>query len=407
MSVQTAKRASRSRRARGRRRPARSNLLELLRPRDNRPATALDALRAVVGNLTSPLPRVLVSVDPDTDDDDELDAEGGPGRADTGAEPGVRLAASQEWPERKRKRKGPAKVICFANQSGGSGKTTSAATLAYILSERGFKVLVVDLDPQHDSCHIFGYTYPDQICGICLDSFKVKEEVSRGRVQRVPVENCLTGHKPEAHPNMFDVLVHGNFSIKEAIRPALVAASQPIPGLDIALSSEDLSDADTNFASMSMAEMLLNTALDDVRELYDYILIDSPASKSKSMINILVASDFVIANVKPELKEIRAVEALLRSVATVNLHLRKDNPVQLGGVLVGCLPSKKDGIIYQQWADQVPIMYPGKELPNVPRTVAVTQSYTNRVVLPVWAPRHKATIAFGKIADVLTTRKVF
>ncbi len=411
MSVLNDRRVSRARRpARGHQRPAFTAPAGPARPAGHRPPPAPDAMRAVLSNYARALPRVLNVLDVDAEfDEDDLNVSGMAGRADIGAAVGARAAASAGWPQRKRKRKGtdPARVVCFANQSGGSGKTTSATALGYLLSERGYRVLLIDLDPQHDACHIFGYTYPDQICGICLDSFAVNEQVTRRGIERIPVGECATGHKPEPHPNMFDVLINGNFGIKEAIRPALVQADQPIPGLDVALASTDLSAADKNFAQIVGAEVQLNSALDEVRHEYDYILIDSPASLGTLMVNILVASDFVIACVRAEQKELRAVEELLRTIGTVNLHLRKSSPLELGGVLVAGLPSKRDGVIYQEWAAQVGVMYPGKDLPNVPRTAKVTQSYTNRVVLPVWAPRHAASRAYNDIIDALLKRRVF
>jgi len=409
MSVLTANRGVAARAARGRRKesapPAR------MRPGDGRPAANSHVLHALINDYARPVP-VLLSIDTTEDiefDEDDMGNAGMAGRAEVGAAVGARAAASEDWPQRTRKRKSndPARVVCFANQSGGSGKTTSATALGYILAERGYKVLLIDLDPQHDACHIVGYTYPDQICGICLDSFAVQMVATRRGIERQPVSDCVSGHKPDPHPNMFDVLINGSVGITEAIRPALVQAEQPIPGLDIALASTDLSAADKNFAQIMAAEVQLNSALDDVRHEYDYVFIDSPASLGTLMVNILVASDYVIACVKAEQKELRAVEELLRTIATVNLHLRKVSPLELGGVLVAGLPSKRDGVIYREWADQVPLMYPGKELPNVPRTAKVTQSYTNRVVLPVWAPRHPATRAYGDIADTLLKRKVF
>jgi chromosome partitioning protein len=306
-------------------------------------------------------------------------------------------AAVLAEPQRPRRRD-RAVVVCFANQSGGSGKTTSATSIARRLTLLGHRVLLVDLDPQHDACHLFGYEYPDQLCGACGELFKLDE---RDR----PTGECSAAPSHVPYPTMFDVLINGNFDLPEATVPALLAAEVPIENLTIALSSGLLAGADKNFASMIGAETRLDRALEKARGEYDYILIDSPASLGTLMVNILVASDSVIACVKPGYKEIKAIEELLRTISTVNQALRRGlTQLALGGVLVVDLPGS--GRLYQDSAKLVEEDYPGLALPNVPRTIRVPEAFAQQVVLPDWAPRSAAYAAYVKIVDRLFERGV-
>src|SRR5215212_2361528 len=133
--------------------------------------------------------------------------------------------------------KGPpmARVIAFANQKGGVAKTTTTLNLGVAFAEQGLKVLLVDLDPQGNLTMSQGLN-PDSI-----------------------------------ERSMFDVLVH-RLPIQEVIQHTEV---------ELALSS------------MIGRERALEKALAEVKESYDYVLIDTPPSLGLLTINALVASSGV------------------------------------------------------------------------------------------------------------------
>src|SRR6516162_5824313 len=136
-----------------------------------------------------------------------------------------------------------ARTIAFANQKGGVAKTTTTLNLGVALAEQGQRVLAVDLDPQGNLTMSQGWN-PDEI-----------------------------------DRSMFDVLVH-RLPISEIVRQNEI---------DVAVSSIDLAGAELALASMIGRERALEKALMEVRENYDWVLIDTPPSLGLLTINALVA----------------------------------------------------------------------------------------------------------------------
>src|SRR6267154_5114027 len=135
---------------------------------------------------------------------------------------------------RARSDRGPSvgRVIAFANQKGGVAKTTTTLNLGVALAEKGKRVLAIDLDPQGNLTMSQGWN-PDEI-----------------------------------ERSMFDVLVH-RLPISEIIRTHEI---------DVAVSSIDLAGAELALASMMGRERALEKALLPVRDVYDWIMIDTPPS---------------------------------------------------------------------------------------------------------------------------------
>src|SRR6059058_732033 len=188
---------------------------------------------------------------------------------------------------RARTDRGPslARVIVFANQKGGVAKTTTTLNLGVALAEKGLKVLAIDLDPQGNLTMSQGWN-PDEI-----------------------------------ERSNFDVLVH-KLPITEIIRRG---------ELDVAVSSIDLAGAELALSSMIGRERALEKALLPVREVYDYILIDTPPSLGLLTINALVAASGVIVPVQCEYLSLRGLVQLENTLAMIRENL---NPaVEIVGIL--------------------------------------------------------------------------
>jgi len=184
-----------------------------------------------------------------------------------------------------------AKVIAFANQKGGVAKTTTTLNLGVALKEAGKRVLIIDLDPQGNLTMSQGMN-PDVI-----------------------------------ERSMFDVLVH-RVPISDVIHTVEV---------DIAVASIDLAGAELALSALIGRERALEKALVEVRDKYDYILLDTPPSLGLLTINAFVAADGVIVPVQCEYLSLRGLVQLENTLAMVRENLNPAVRVQ------GIVPTMYDG----------------------------------------------------------------
>ncbi len=177
------------------------------------------------------------------------------------------------------------RVIVFANQKGGVAKTTTTLNLGVAFMELGHRVLIVDLDPQ--------------------GNLTMSQGMNPDAIER----------------SMFDVLVH-RLPISEIIHKAEV---------DVAVSSIDLAGAELALSAMIGRERALEKALIEVRDTYDYVLIDTPPSLGLLTINAFVAATGVIVPVQCEYLSLRGLVQLENTLAMVRENLNPE--VKIEGIL--------------------------------------------------------------------------
>ena len=178
-----------------------------------------------------------------------------------------------------------AQVIAFANQKGGVAKTTTTLNLAVAFKERGFNVLVIDLDPQ--------------------GNLTMSQGLNPDTIER----------------SMYDVLVH-----RIPIEDIIVERE-----IDLAVSSIDLAGAELALSSQIGRERALEKALAPVLDRYDYILIDTPPSLGLLTINAFVAAGGVIVPVQCEYLSLRGLVQLENTLAMVRENLNPE--VEIIGIL--------------------------------------------------------------------------
>ncbi len=184
-----------------------------------------------------------------------------------------------------------ADVIAFANQKGGVAKTTTTLNLGVALSEQGKRVLLIDLDPQ--------------------GNLTMSQGMNPDAIER----------------SMFDVLVH-RIPISDVIHTVEV---------DIAVASIDLAGAELALSALIGRERALDKALVEVRDKYDFILIDTPPSLGLLTINAFVAANGVIVPVQCEYLSLRGLVQLENTLAMVRENLNPEVRVQ------GIVPTMYDG----------------------------------------------------------------
>jgi chromosome partitioning protein len=197
---------------------------------------------------------------------------------------------------------GETQVIVLANQKGGVAKTTTTLNLGVAFAEQGFKVLLIDLDPQGNLTMSQGLN-PDTI-----------------------------------EHSMFDVLVH-RMPISQVIETREV---------DIAVSSIDLAGADMALSSQIGRERALEKGLAPVRDNYDFILIDTPPSLGLLTINAFVAATGVLVPVQTEYLSLRGLVQLENTLSMVRENL---NPKVS---IIGIVPTMYDKrITHSREADEI------------------------------------------------------
>jgi chromosome partitioning protein len=196
----------------------------------------------------------------------------------------------------------PVEILALANQKGGVAKTTTTLNLGVAFAERGYRVLLIDLDPQ--------------------GNLTMSQGLNPDTIER----------------SMFDVLVN-RMPIQEVIERREV---------DIAVSSIDLAGADMALSSQIGRERALQKALAPIMDSYDYILMDTPPSLGLLTINAFVAATGVIVPVQTEYLSLRGLVQLENTLAMVRENL---NPKV---EIVGILPTMYDRrLTHSREADEI------------------------------------------------------
>ncbi|MDR7000009.1 AAA family ATPase [Neobacillus niacini] len=187
------------------------------------------------------------------------------------------------------------KVIAIANQKGGVGKTTTSVNLGACLAYIGKRVLLVDIDPQGNATSGIG-------------------------IEKAEVEQCI-----------YDVLVD-DVEVKNVIKASSVENLYAVPA------TIQLAGAEIELVPTISREVRLNRALGEVKDQFDYIIIDCPPSLGLLTINALTASDAVLIPVQCEYYALEGLSQLLNTVRLVQKHLNQD--LKIEGVLLTMLDAR-------------------------------------------------------------------
>lgn len=180
------------------------------------------------------------------------------------------------------------RIIAVANQKGGVGKTTTSINLAACLAEKGKKVLAVDMDPQGNLTS-----------GLGVDKDSVEKSIYE--------------------------LIIGEVDIKEVIN------KEVLENLDIIPTSIDLSAVEIELIGVDDKEYILRNAIDQVKDQYDFVIIDCPPSLSMLTINAMTTADSVIVPIQCEYYALEGLSQLIHTVELVKDRL--NSKLEIEGVV--------------------------------------------------------------------------
>ena len=187
------------------------------------------------------------------------------------------------------------RTIAIANQKGGVGKTTTTFNLGVALANMGKKVLLVDADPQGDLTTYMGWYEPDKLWHT-LSSL------------------------------MSQVMKFEDINTQEAIL-------KHKEGVDLLPSNLDLSQTEVDLVNAMNREKTLTNVLKDVKESYDYILIDCMPSLGMITVNAMAVSDYVIIPVQAQYLAARGTGQLLQTIQNIKKYQINPN-LEIGGMLL-------------------------------------------------------------------------
>ena len=245
-----------------------------------------------------------------------------------------------------------ARIIAFANQKGGVGKTTSAVNVAAALGAMGRRVLFVDLDPQGNGTSGVG--------------------INKNKLENSSYEVLLDGVSAEA-----------------------AMLQTPFQGLWCLPANVNLAGAEILLATSEAREASLKTALEPLADAFDYIIIDCPPSLGMLTLNALTAAGEVIV---PMQCEYFALEGLSQLLYTVDLvRERYNRRLRLGGVILTMYDGRLN--LSLAVAAQIRKYFPDRIFrTTVPRNVRLSEAPSHGKPVMYYDPRSKGALAYGEIA---------
>ena len=245
------------------------------------------------------------------------------------------------------------RIIAVTNQKGGVGKTTTAINLSACLAAEGKRVLTIDADQQGNTTS-----------GLGLD-------------------------KNEVPQTIYEIFL-GEATVDEVKQPTCVENLEVLPA------NINLTGAEIELIGHEKREYILREALAEVKDNYDFIIIDCPPSLNMITVNALVAADTVLVPIQCEYFALEGLEQLLH---TVNLVKKRLNPeLEIEGIVFTMYDARTN--LSMQVVEEVKRSL-GQNVYRtiIPRNVRLGESPSHGLPINLYDPKSKGAEAYALLAE--------
>ena len=252
-----------------------------------------------------------------------------------------------------------ARTICVANQKGGVGKTTTTVNLSAALAQVGKRVLIIDLDPQGNASS-----------GLGIKKYESQDS------------------------NIYHVLV-GQKTLTE------VTQTTHIPNLRIATANPDLVGAEIELVDMPRREYRLKSAIEQVANDFDYILIDCPPSLGLLTVNALSAANSFLVPLQCEYYALEGLSQLLNTAGLIKKNLNPN--LKIEGIVLTMFDARNN--LSHQVVNEIQSHFGEKVFSSIiPRNVRLSEAPSHGQSIFSYDPKSVGAKKYLELAEELIQR---
>ncbi len=253
------------------------------------------------------------------------------------------------------KKNSTCKIIAISNQKGGVGKTASCVNLGIGLAKKGYKVLLIDADPQGSMTISLGYPEPDEM--------------------ENTLATLMTNIVDDETLNLDKTILHHEEEV------------------DLIPANIDLSAIEVSLVHVMSRELILRAIVAQLREFYDYILIDCMPSLGMMTINALACADSVLIPVQAAYLPLKGLQQLIKTIGRIKKQL---NPrLRIEGILLTMVDNRTNyareisRLVYDAYSSTVRVFET-----EIPLSVRAAESSVEGRSIYTYDPKGKVAGAY-------------
>lgn len=251
------------------------------------------------------------------------------------------------------------KAIAVFNQKGGVGKTTTNINLTAALSMKGYRILMIDIDPQGNATS-----------GLGIDKNKLDQSTYHGLVDGIDLKSIIV--------------------------------ETEIKNLHLLPANADLAGAEIELANLNRREYRLKEAVEKIEDYYDYIFIDCPPSLGLLTINALTLANTVLIPIQCEFYALEGVSQLISTISLVKQGLNKN--IEIEGVVLTMFDQRTN--LSNQVVDEVVNYFKTKVYETmIPRNIRLAEAPSYGQTIYQYAESSKGAKAYLALADEFLERQ--